>query len=173
MSETPSTAPSAAEPTDAPLRPQDVAMSERELLDGFFASLDDAAQAAEVWEVVRKGRVFYRFSITPLHQTEYEDAEDKSARKEKSRAGLNVRVDTNATRYNSLLIYKATVPEDRARLWDNKTVWAAMREKYKLQIATGVDVVERALFAGEKAKLVERIDTISGFGASAEDTAKN
>ena len=62
---------------------------------------------------------------------------------------------------------------ENEKLWDNKKVWDAMRNN-GLQIMNGLDVIEYSLIAGEKEKIVEQIDRISGFeDDSLEEVTKN
>ena len=70
------------------------------------------------------------------------------------------------------LIYTATVEADREKLWDNKKVWESLRAK-DLQIMNGLDVIEYCLKAGEKDKIIECIDSLSGFEENIEEVAKN
>ena len=77
-------------------------------------------------------------------------------------------------KYRDQLIYNATVPEDRKRLWDNKKVWAALNAK-NIDIVSPLDVIEYTLKAGEKDRIIDIIDQISGFDGDTdiEETAKN
>ena len=68
--------------------------------------------------------------------------------------------------------HKATVDEDREKLWDNKKVWKALEDK-GYQIMSGLDVIEYTLKAGEKDKVLEAIDKLSGYEANLEEVAKN
>ena len=83
------------------------------------------------------------------------------------RIGVKVPETTNAVRFRSQLIYEATVPEDRKDIWDNKAAWE------KLNVASGVDAIDKILKSGEKDKIVEQIDAISGYGDELEETTKN
>ena len=60
----------------------------------------------------------------------------------------------------------------REKLWDNKKVWEALRNK-GLQIMSGLDVIEYCLKAGEKDKVLEAIDALSGYDSNIEEVAKN
>ncbi len=80
--------------------------------------------------------------------------------------------ETNSTRYRSQLIYMATVDEDREKLWDNKQIWEALRKR-GFQIMNGLDVIEYSLKAGEKDRVLEVIDEISGYDSNLEEVAKN
>ena len=81
--------------------------------------------------------------------------------------------DTDKVKYQSALIYEATVPEDREILWDNRKVWNAINAK-KDRIMNGLDVIECALKAGEKDKILEAIDKLSGYESdNLEEVVKN
>ena len=62
--------------------------------------------------------------------------------------------------------------EDREKLWDNKQVWEALRKR-GFQIMNGLDVIEYSLKAGEKDRVLEVIDEISGYDSNLEEVAKN
>lgn len=80
--------------------------------------------------------------------------------------------NTDSTKYRSEIIYQATVKEDREKLWDNKTVWEALRDR-DVQIMGPLDVIEYSLLAGEKDRVLEAIDQLSGFDTNLEEVAKN
>ena len=85
--------------------------------------------------------------------------------------GIRMPEDTNRTRYQSAIIYEATIEEDRKKLWNNRKVWDALNKK-KDRIMNGVDVIDCVLKAGEKDKVLEAIDKLSGFGDNLEEVAK-
>lgn len=58
------------------------------------------------------------------------------------------------------------------RLWDNKKVWQALESK-GFQIMSGLDVIEYTLKAGEKDRIIDAIDTLSGYESNIEEVAKN
>ena len=80
--------------------------------------------------------------------------------------------NTDSTKYRSEIIYQATVKEDREKLWDNKTVWEALRDR-DVQIMGPLDVIEYSLLAGEKDRVLDAIDSLSGFDTNLEEVAKN
>ena len=86
--------------------------------------------------------------------------------------GTKVPEETDAVKYRAALIYEATITEDREKLWDNKKVWEALRNKDK-QILNGLDVIEYTLRAGEKDKIIDCIDSLSGYEDNLEEVAKN
>ena len=80
--------------------------------------------------------------------------------------------DTDTVGYHTLLIYTATVEEDRKKLWDNKKFWRATGA------LTGTDMVDKLIpFAGKKQAIIERIEKLSGYDDESEDeyeeTVKN
>ena len=86
--------------------------------------------------------------------------------------GVKMPEDTDSSLYRAALIYEATLPEDRKKLWDNKDAWEALRNKGK-QIVRGVDVIETCLKAGEKDKVIDVIDKLSGYDDNIEEVADN
>lgn len=86
--------------------------------------------------------------------------------------GMKLPEETNTVKFRDALIYTATVEADREKLWDNKKVWESLRAK-DLQIMNGLDVIEYCLKAGEKDKIIECIDSLSGFEENIEEVAKN
>ena len=60
--------------------------------------------------------------------------------------------------------------EDKAKLWDNKRLWAAVNA------VTGTDMVDKLIpYAGKKQAIVERIERLSGYDDDDdyEETVKN
>ncbi len=87
--------------------------------------------------------------------------------------GMKLPEETNTTRYRAQLIYMATIEEDREKLWDNKQIWEALRSK-GFMITNALDVIEYSLKAGEKIKVLEILDEISGYESdNLEEVAKN
>lgn len=119
--------------------------------------------------VIRKNVVLFTFRVRPLSEEEYERCRTKNTKYVRNkRIGVKVPETTNSVRYRSQLIYEATVPEDRAKLWDNKAMWDA------LNVASGVEAIDKILKSGEKDKILEQIDAISGYDNNElEETTKN
>ena len=87
--------------------------------------------------------------------------------------GMKMPEDTNRVKYQSEIIYAATVDEDKEKLWDNRKVWNALNAK-KDRIMNGLDVIEYTLKAGEKDRILEAIDKLSGYESNnLEEVAKN
>ena len=79
-------------------------------------------------------------------------------------------LETDYFKLRSYKIIAATVDKGQGILWKNKKL------KDSLNVIDDVDVVETVLMAGEKDRISNIIDEISGYGAddfTLEDTAKN
>ena len=124
-------------------------------------------------EIVRGGRLFFAFRIHPLNADDYNRCREKHTKYVRNKQlGMKLPENTDSTKYRSEIIYQATVKEDREKLWDNKTVWEALRDR-DVQIMGPLDVIEYSLLAGEKDRVLEAIDQLSGFDTNLEEVAKN
>ena len=124
-------------------------------------------------EIVREGRLYFAFRIRPLSSEEYDKCRRRHTKYVRNKNfGMKMPQDTDRIKYQSDLIYQATVEEDREKLWDNRKVWNALNAK-KDRIINGLDVVECVLKAGEKDKVLEAIDKLSGFEENLEEEVKN
>ena len=65
--------------------------------------------------------------------------------------------DFDTAKFNSQLIYLATVPEDQRKIWGNKDVM----DKFGLMEAW--ETIDKLLTLGEKSKLSDLVTTISGM----------
>lgn len=124
-------------------------------------------------EIVRNGKKFFEFSIRPLSEQEYDDCKKKYTKYVKNkRLGIKLPEDTNTTKYRAELIYQATVREDRKKIWDNKDIWNALTNN-GCQIICPLDVIENCLLSGEKDKIIDAIDELSGYEGELEEVIKN
>ena len=139
-----------------------------------FSDEEDERRAIEISRKVNgESKVFFKFTVRPLREEEYDRAKKKHTKYVRNKQfGMKLPEETNSTRYRDQLIYMATVDEDRERLWDNRKAWEALRNK-GFQIMNGLDVIECSLKAGEKDKVLEIIDDISGYEQNLEEIAKN
>lgn len=145
--------------------------------EDFIKGLIDAAGYTEEdtqhIEIARGGKVYFAFDIRPLSEEEYDRCKKKHTKYVRNKQfGMKLPEETNSVKYRDALIYTATIESDRAKLWDNKKVWESLRDK-GLQIMNGLDVIEYCLKAGEKDKVLECIDTLSGYDTNLEEVAKN
>ena len=143
---------------------------EQDILGGLLAASkfkntdDDAVKI----EIVRKGVTLLTFRIRPLSEEEYQDCKNRNTIYKKNKSlGTRIAERVKAARYRSDLIYTATIDEDRTKLWDNKQAWQ------QLNVLNGIDLIEEVLMAGEKDMVLSKLDEISGYELTEEETAKN
>lgn len=155
-------------------------LTEEDFLQGLIdaACYADDENQTKVIEIIRPGkkkgekRVMFRFSVKPLSEREYNECKKKHTKYVRNRSlGVKMPEDTDNVKYRAAIIYKATVPEDRKKLWDNKAAWEALRDK-GMQILSGLDMVEYCLLAGEKDRVIDVIDSISGYGDNLEEVTE-
>lgn len=150
----------------------------REHEEDFIQGLINAAgyhqEEEQRIEIIRDKKLFFAFRIRPLSEEEYERCKKKNTKYVRNkRLGMMTPQETDAVKYRASLIYQATVLEDRENLWDNRRVWEAMKDM-GLPVINGLDVIEYSLKAGEKDRVMEAIDNLSGYAdTNLEEIAKN
>lgn len=143
---------------------------EDDILGALMAAADFANDEDEIirMEITRKGRVAFSFRIHPLTEEQYNECRKRNTKYVRNRSmGVKMAEEVNTARYRSCLIYEATVPEDRKKIWDNKTAWN------RLAVLNGPDLISRVLKAGEKDMVCDKLDEISGYKANEVETVKN
>ena len=145
--------------------------NEDDLLNGLLAAAnykDDENETVEI-VIARGGRDLFSFRIHPLSEDDFNRCRKRCTKyvKSKSQAGIRVPEEVDTVKYRCMLIYEATAPEDRAKVWDNKKLWKAK------DLATGIEAVDILLKAGEKNAICEKLDAISGYELSEEDVSEN
>lgn len=125
----------------------------------------------EVYDVVRDGKKLFSFRVRGLDDEELEKCRDQATKVVKDRrfGSLAMPRDFNAAKFNSLMIYVATHPDDKKLLWDNKDLWK------KANIVAGWQLVDKVLLRGEKEEVIALIEKLSGYddGENTEETLKN
>lgn len=149
----------------------DARKNEDDLLNGLLAAAnykDDVDESVEI-VINRQGKDLFSFHIHPLSEEDFNRCRKRCTKYVKSRTNAGVRIpeEVDTVKYRCMLIYEATIPEDRAKIWDNKALWKAK------DLATGTEAVDVLLKAGEKNAVCEKIDTISGYEMTEEEVAKN
>lgn len=146
---------------------------EGDIIQGLIAAADFKTDEVQRIEIVRSGKTFFSFCIRPLTEEEYDKCKSRHTKYVRNKQlGVKLPEDTDTVKYRDALIYQATTEEDRSQLWDNKRVWNALNNK-GLQIMNGLDVIEYTLRAGEKDKIIDAIDRLSGYESNLEEVAKN
>lgn len=129
----------------------------------------------KVFEVVRDGKKLFSFRVRGLDDGEFEKCRDQATKVAKDRRLGNLALprEFNSAKFNSLVIYTATHPDDKKAIWDNKDLWA----KAKADVITGWQLVDKVLKRGEKEKCIELIEELSGYSdedaESTVETLKN
>lgn len=162
------------EPTTEPTAEETKATTraiEDDLLAGLLAAANYKDDEDETVEIVinRGGKDLFSFHIHPLGEEDFNRCRKRCTKyvKSKTHGGARIPEEVDTVRYRCMLIYEATVPEDRAKVWDNKKLWKAR------DLATGIEAVDALLKAGEKNAICEKLDTISGYELTEEEVAKN
>jgi len=125
------------------------------------------------FEVIRDGKKLFSFRVRGLDDNEFERCRDQATKVVKDRRVGNIAVprEFNLAKFNSLVIYTATHPDDKKVIWDNKDLWA------KADVVTGWQLVDKVLKRGEKEKCIELIEGLSGYTdedtEATEETLKN
>lgn len=142
---------------------------EDDLLRGLLMAAKERETETVTIEIVRKGKVYFHFRIRGLTEQEYNKCREQATKYtiNKRLGGLKVPQETNAAEFRSLLIYQATVEEDRRKLWDNKQAWE------RLGVLSGPELIDKVLLAGEKEAVVNKIDQLSGYEEEFEEVSKN
>ncbi len=152
---------------------EQIRLNEEDLIHGLIEASGYVNDESQPIQIVRNGRLFFEFSVRPLSEEEYDKCKKKWTKYVRNKQfGMKLPEETNSIKYRAALIHTATVAEDREKLWDNKKVWEALKSK-GLQILSGLDVIEYCLKAGEKDRVLEVIDNISGYESNMEELAKN
>lgn len=146
---------------------------EEDFIQGLIEAAGYALEETQQIEIVREGRLYFAFRIRPLSEEEYNECRKRNTKYVRNRQlGMKMPEETDSAKYRADLIYQATVEADRKNLWDNKTVWETLRTK-GMQIVRGLDVIEYSLKAGEKDRILEAIDKLSGYDENLEEVIKN
>lgn len=147
---------------------------ETSILDALKQMADHGESERKTIDIKRKGERVLSFSVRALSEEEVDRCRELNTRSRVNRRlGVKVPEKINAARYHSQMIYEATVPEDRKAIWDCREMWQYCN------VASGVDLVDEVLLAGEKERVIDEIEKLSGFAIDdddengLEDTIKN
>ncbi len=104
----------------------------------------------------------FTFDIRPLSEDEWNTCRKKNTKKKRDRRYGIDREEVDNVRFRSQVIYAATVAENGSKIWDNREA------QEKLNVASGVDLIDKVLKSGEKDAVVEKIEIISGYGGDGD-----
>ncbi len=145
-------------------------MNESELLRGLIdAGREKNSKDFYKKIQIRRGGVLkFEFRIRPVSEEESMACHDRATRFAPRKRGQPKReIETNGSLLRSWLIYTATVDEDRKILWENKKAMDAFN------VLQGVELIDAVLLSGEKDRIIDEINAISGYGDDMEEAAKN
>lgn len=154
---------------------------ENDFISGMLAAAEYRTKETRKIEIIRDGKLFFSFHIHAVGEEEADRCKKNHTKYVRNKnIGLKFAEETNSPRFRSSLIYNATDEKDRAELWDNKKVWNGLSGQ-GYPIVNALDVIEAVLLGGEKAKIIEEINNLSGFETEnleevdqkLEDAAKN
>lgn len=155
---------------DKEITQEEILMNEQDILRGLLEAAEDKVDESSYVriEIARKGKVFFSFHVRPLSEEEYNECREKATTYVRNQrfGGIKLPEETDTVRYRSMLIYTATHPDDRAKLWDNKEAWK------RLNVLNAYDLIDKVLLAGEKDAILDKIDEISGYSNRIEEVAK-
>ena len=120
------------------------------------------------FEVIRDGKKLFSFRVRGLDDNEFERCRDQATKVVKDRRVGNIAVprEFNLAKFNSLVIYTATHPEDRKGLWDNKDLWG------RGKVLAGWQLIDKVLKRGEKDRVIELIEDLSGYADEDAETTE-
>lgn len=149
---------------------EELLMNESEILRGLIAAgtEKDNAESYQKIQIKRNGVLKFEFRIRPLSEGEVNICLDNATKFAPRKRGQPKRkIETDPAMFRSWLIYTATIDEDRAKTWDNRAAQDA------LNVLQGVDMIDAVLLSGEKDRIIDKINEISGYDDELEETAKN
>lgn len=120
-----------------------------------------ANQETATVRIKRNDKLLFTFEVRGLDEDEWA----KCRRQNLSNRGLRTE-ELNNARFLSQVIYEATADADKERVWKNKAVWQ------KLNVASGVDLINAILLPGEKNSIVDAVIKLSGYEDDTEDLIK-
>lgn len=152
------------------LTQEEILMDESELLRGLIDAgrEKNSKDFYKKIQIRRNGVLKFEFRIRPVSEEESLACHDRATKFAPRKRGQPKReIETNASQFRSWLIYTATVDEDRKKLWDNKKALETFN------VLLGSDLIDMVLLSGEKDRIIDEINEISGYGDDVEEIAKN
>lgn len=156
---------------------EEILMNEDELIAGAFlaSKFQESTEFTRKVQIKRNGsKPLFEFTIRPLREEEIQECRKKVTKYKTDPRGKyfpKIEVDVDLIKLRSYKILKATVDTGNGIIWDNKKL------KDQLGVLQAIDVIDLVLMAGEKDRICDLIDEISGYGAEEEatevDAAKN
>jgi hypothetical protein len=154
----------------APMTQEEILMTEGDILAGLLelGKTKDETENYRKIQIKRNGVLKIEFRIRPITEDEVQACSRRATKYAPTKPGQPKKpIETNNALFRSYVIYTATINEDRAKVWENK------RAQDALGILQGVDMIDAVLLAGEKSRILDQIDEISGFDDDMDELVKN
>lgn len=142
--------------------------SVEDILEAMIAATEDRVAPVAIERKdpkTGKYREYFRFSVRNLSEDEYMKARARFAQPTKQgRIVMNQVSDQDLGKVRSYIIYLATVEsENGIKIWDSPAL------TQRLGVVAGEKVIDRVLLAGEKLRIAQVIDDLSGYGEAEEE----
>lgn len=136
------------------------------ILEGIIAAAQNVAEETKEITLSRNGKSYFKLVIQPLSDSTSKKIRQKCTKYTKRKSyGVKVPEETDSTKYRSMLIYEATINRDET--WDNKELWKALEPRFP--IIQGWQTIDQVLLAGEKERIVDEINLLSGYADDDDD----
>ena len=162
-----------------PATQEEVVMKQEDLIRGLLEAAESKYSDDEQKEIhiKRGGKLLFSFKIRPLSEDELMRIRKTSTPTYKNPQGRNAPRLEGELRYGefrSKKIYTATVEDEKTgeRIWDNTQLKRSLNAK-GFDIQEAWEIIDKVLLAGEKDKVADLIDEISGYDADLTEYAKN
>lgn len=156
-------------------------LKENDFIAGMLAAAEDRTKITKEIPIIRDGKKYFSFHVHALSDEESRQCRKKYTKYVRNKSiGVKFEDSVDQAKFRSSLIYHATTDEDRENLWDNKRLKDGLIAQ-GFQIINALDVIEAVLNGGEKDRVIDVINELSGFDpedaeevdAEREATAKN
>ena len=136
------------------------------ILEGIIAAAQNVSEERQEITIKRGGKAYFKLVIRPVSEAEAKNLRKKCTKYVKSKAyGTRIPEEVDMTKYRAMLIHTATINRDET--WDNKTLWKALESRFP--VVTGWETVDLVLLPGEKEKVIDAINALSGYSPEDEE----
>jgi len=151
---------------NTPMTQEEILMKEGDILRELLELEKEKENEANyrTIRIKRGGKTKLTFRVRPITEDESRACLKQATPTARNK---NSNVEPDLVKFRSLVIYTATVAEDRVKIWDNREA------KMRMNVIEGWQIVDKVVFAGEKSRIMDIIDEISYFDADFEDKAGN
>lgn len=153
----------------------EVLMNEDKMINNLLrtSNFKEDEQYQRKVQIKRNGEDIAEFWIRPLTEKEIQECRKQASKYRQDPRGKlfgKIEIEIDAVKFRSYKILMATVDKGSGILWDNEKL------KDGLGVLHSIDVIDKILIGGEKDRIADLIDEISGFGTDEvgfEEVAKN